>query len=157
MRELTQSTSDEVAHAITVAHEAFDGWSRTSPLRRARILFNFKALMEQHRDELAELIVSEHGKVWSDALGELTRGMEVVEFACGIPHLIKGENSADVGTGVDSYSLMQPLGVAVGISPFNFPAMVHYGCSHRAGLWQHFRVETAGARPLCLGAYGRTA
>ncbi|WP_168386373.1 CoA-acylating methylmalonate-semialdehyde dehydrogenase [Erwinia amylovora] len=124
LRELTQSTSDEVAHAITVAHEAFDGWSRTSPLRRARILFNFKALMEQHRDELAELIVSEHGKVWSDALGELTRGLEVVEFACGIPHLIKGENSADVGTGVDSYSLMQPLGVVVGISPFNFPAMV---------------------------------
>ncbi|HBH65877.1 MAG TPA: methylmalonate-semialdehyde dehydrogenase (CoA acylating), partial [Erwinia persicina] len=124
VRELTQSTSDEVAHAIAVAHEAFDSWSRTSPLRRARILFNFKALMEEHRDELAALIVSEHGKVWSDALGELTRGLEVVEFACGIPHLIKGENSADVGTGVDSYSLMQPLGVVAGITPFNFPAMV---------------------------------
>ncbi len=70
------------------------------------------------------IIVSEHGKVWSDALGELTRGMEVVEFACGIPHLIKGEFSSDVGTGVDSYSLMQPLGVVAGITPFNFPAMV---------------------------------
>ena len=124
VREVTQSTAQEVAHAIEVAHNAFEGWSRTSPLRRARVLFNFKALMEQHRDELAALIVSEHGKVWSDALGELTRGMEVVEFACGIPHLIKGENSADVATGVDSYSLMQPLGVVAGITPFNFPAMV---------------------------------
>lgn len=123
-RELTQSTAAEVAEAIKVAHEAFSAWSKTSPLRRARVLFNFKALMEQHRDELAELIVSEHGKVWSDAQGELTRGLEVVEFACGIPHLIKGEYSANVGTGVDSYSLMQPVGVVAGITPFNFPAMV---------------------------------
>ncbi len=97
---------------------------RTTPLRRARVLFNFKMLLEQHVEELAGIIVSEHGKVWSDALGELTRGMEVVEFACGIPHLIKGEYSSDVGTGVDSYSLMQPLGVVAGITPFNFPAMV---------------------------------
>ncbi|WP_312240531.1 CoA-acylating methylmalonate-semialdehyde dehydrogenase [Pantoea sp.] len=123
-RELTQSTADEVAHAIEVAHNAFPEWSKTSPLRRARVMFNFKALLEQHRDELAELIVTEHGKVWSDALGELTRGMEVVEFACGIPHLLKGEYSPNVGTGVDSYSLMQPLGVVAGITPFNFPAMV---------------------------------
>ena len=123
-RELTQSTGAEVAEAIKIAHEAFPAWSKTSPLRRARVLFNFKALMEQHRDELAELIVSEHGKVWSDAQGELTRGLEVVEFACGIPHLIKGEYSANVGTGVDSYSLMQPVGVVAGITPFNFPAMV---------------------------------
>ncbi|HCW98531.1 MULTISPECIES: CoA-acylating methylmalonate-semialdehyde dehydrogenase [Pantoea] len=124
VRELTQSTGAEVAEAIKVAHDAFPAWSKTSPLRRARVLFNFKALMEQHRDELAELIVSEHGKVWSDAQGELTRGLEVVEFACGIPHLIKGEYSANVGTGVDSYSLMQPVGVVAGITPFNFPAMV---------------------------------
>ena len=124
VRELTQSTGAEVAEAINVAHQAFPAWSKTSPLRRARVLFNFKALMEQHRDELAELIVSEHGKVWSDAQGELTRGLEVVEFACGIPHLIKGEYSASVGTGVDSYSLMQPVGVVAGITPFNFPAMV---------------------------------
>lgn len=90
-RRVTQSTAAEVKQAIDVAHRAFADWSRTTPLRRARIMFNFKALLEQHRDELAELIVSEHGKVYSDALGELTRGMEVVEFACGIPHLIKGE------------------------------------------------------------------
>ena len=124
VRELTQSTADEVAQAIEVAHNAFPAWSQTSPLRRARVMFNFKALLEKHRDELAALIVSEHGKVWSDAQGELTRGLEVVEFACGIPHLIKGEYSPNVGTGVDSYSLMQPLGVVAGITPFNFPAMV---------------------------------
>ncbi|RTF23098.1 betaine-aldehyde dehydrogenase [Serratia marcescens] len=123
-RRVTQSTAAEVKQAIDVAHRAFADWSRTTPLRRARIMFNFKALLEQHRDELAELIVSEHGKVYSDALGELTRGMEVVEFACGIPHLIKGEYSPDVGGGVDSFSLMQPLGVVAGITPFNFPAMV---------------------------------
>ena len=124
VRELTQSTAAEVEKAIEVAHAAFPEWSKTAPLRRARVMFNFKALMEKHREELAALIVSEHGKVWSDALGELTRGIEVVEFACGIPHLIKGEYSADVGSGVDSFSLMQPLGVVAGITPFNFPAMV---------------------------------
>lgn len=124
IREVTQSSKQEVQEAIAVAHAAFDGWSRTTPLRRARILFKFKSLLEQHSDELAALIVSEHGKVWSDAMGELTRGMEVVEFACGIPHLQKGEFSSDVGSGVDSYSLMQPLGVVAGITPFNFPAMV---------------------------------
>ncbi|WP_313373359.1 CoA-acylating methylmalonate-semialdehyde dehydrogenase [Pantoea sp. CTOTU50773] len=123
-RELTQSTAAEVEKAIEIAHAAFPEWSKTAPLRRARVMFNFKALMEKHRDELAALIVSEHGKVWSDALGELTRGIEVIEFACGIPHLIKGENSPSVGTGVDSYSLMQPVGVVAGITPFNFPAMV---------------------------------
>lgn len=124
IRELTQSTAAEVAQAIEVAHAAFPEWSKTAPLRRARVMFNFKALMEKHRNELAALIVSEHGKVWSDALGELTRGIEVIEFACGIPHLIKGENSPNVGSGVDSYSLMQPVGVVAGITPFNFPAMV---------------------------------
>ncbi|WP_312663241.1 CoA-acylating methylmalonate-semialdehyde dehydrogenase [Pantoea sp. CTOTU49201] len=124
VRELTQSTAAEVEQAIEVAHAAFPEWSKTAPLRRARVMFNFKALMEKHREELAALIVSEHGKVWSDALGELTRGIEVIEYACGIPHLIKGENSPSVGTGVDSYSLMQPVGVVAGITPFNFPAMV---------------------------------
>ncbi len=129
VRELTQSTADEVAQAIEVAHNAFPAWSKTSPLRRARVLFNFKALMEQHRDELAALIVSEHGKVWSDALGELTRGIEVIEFACGIPHLIKGEYSANVGTGVDSFSLMQPVGVVAGITRSTSRRWCHYGCS----------------------------
>lgn len=124
IRQVSQSTEQEMLGAIAAAHNAFPAWAKTTPLRRARILFHFKVLLEQHRDELAELIVSEHGKVYSDALGELTRGIEVVEFACGIPHLIKGEYSANVGGGVDSFSLMQPLGVVAGITPFNFPAMV---------------------------------
>ncbi|MCX3880702.1 aldehyde dehydrogenase family protein, partial [Stenotrophomonas maltophilia] len=125
--EVTGSTAQEISQASQGARDAFDSWSRTTPLRRARGLFNFKMLLEQHVEELAGIIVSEHGKVWSDALGELTRGMEVVEFACGIPHLIKGEYSSDVGTGVDSYSLMPPLGGGAGITPFNFPAVVPVG------------------------------
>ena len=118
------SSADETASAISAAEQAFESWRSVTPLNRARILFKFKTLIEQNRDELAELITLEHGKVLSDALGELTRGLEVVEFACGIPHLQKGEHSLNVGQGIDSYSLMQPLGVCAGISPFNFPAMV---------------------------------
>lgn len=124
MYQVTQSNSNEVRQAIDAAYTAYPSWANTSPLRRARILFEFKVLVEKHRDELAQLIVAEHGKVFSDAQGELTRGLEVVEFACGIPHLQKGEYSANVGSGVDSFSLMQPLGVVAGITPFNFPAMV---------------------------------
>ncbi|MBB3331578.1 malonate-semialdehyde dehydrogenase (acetylating)/methylmalonate-semialdehyde dehydrogenase [Halomonas campaniensis] len=122
--QVALASADETREAVRVAHEAFATWSRVSPLKRARILFRFKALVEEHADELARLIASEHGKVFSDAKGEVTRGLEVVEFACGIPHLQKGEHSMNVGTGVDSYSMMQPLGVCAGISPFNFPAMV---------------------------------
>lgn len=118
------STVEETQAAITSAEKAFETWSQVTPLNRARIMFKFKALVEANSHELAELISAEHGKVYSDALGELTRGLEVVEFACGIPHLQKGEHSLNVGRGVDSYSLMQPLGVCTGISPFNFPAMV---------------------------------
>lgn len=124
IRQVTQSTKEEMLEAIAVAHKAFPAWAATSPLRRARVLFKFKELLESNRDELAKLITSEHGKVLSDAQGEITRGLEVVEFACGIPHLIKGEYSASVGTGVDTFSVMQPLGVVAGITPFNFPAMV---------------------------------
>lgn len=122
--QVALATADETREAVRLADEAFVAWSKTSPLKRSRILFKFKALVEEHTDELARLISSEHGKVFSDAKGEVTRGLEVVEFACGIPHLQKGEHSMNVGTGVDSYSMMQPLGVCAGISPFNFPAMV---------------------------------
>ncbi|KHN54728.1 CoA-acylating methylmalonate-semialdehyde dehydrogenase [Pectobacterium fontis] len=124
IRQVVMSDKAEVEQAITSAASAFPAWSKHSPLRRARILFRFKALLEERMDTLARLISQEHGKVYSDAVGEVTRGLEVVEFACGIPHLQKGEHSANVGTGVDSHSLMQPLGVCVGITPFNFPAMV---------------------------------
>jgi malonate-semialdehyde dehydrogenase (acetylating) / methylmalonate-semialdehyde dehydrogenase len=114
----------DVDAAVAAAAAAFPGWAKTTPLRRARVLFNYKALLETHLDEIAELIMREHGKVFSDAKGEVTRGLEVVEFACGIPHLLKGEFSENVGGDIDSYSLHQPLGVCVGITPFNFPAMV---------------------------------
>src|SRR6056300_941011 len=104
--------------------QASISWANTPALQRARILFKFKELIEKNSDELTKLIVSEHGKVYDDAQGSLTRGLEVVEFACGIPHLLKGEFSENVGTNVDSWSMRQPLGVVAGITPFNFPAMV---------------------------------
>lgn len=118
------STRNEVEMAIEQAQQAFSGWATTTPLNRSRVMFKFKTLLEENRDELAEIISREHGKVFSDALGEITRGLEVVEFACGIPHLLKGEHSLNVGTGVDAHSQMMPLGVVAGISPFNFPVMV---------------------------------
>ena len=118
------ASADETRAAIAAASAALPGWAATPPLQRARIMFKFKALLEQHIHELAGLITAEHGKVHSDARGEVTRGIEVVEFACGIPHLLKGEFSENVGTAVDSWSLRQPVGVCAGITPFNFPAMV---------------------------------
>ena len=123
-KQVALSNKEQTAQAIESAQQAHLGWAKTSPLKRARVLFTFKALVEANLDRLARLISSEHGKVYSDAIGELARGLEVVEFACGIPHLQKGEYSSNVGTGIDSHSLMQPLGVCVGITPFNFPAMV---------------------------------
>ena len=122
--EVALSSANETRAAIANASAAFPSWSKVTPLSRARVMFKFKELVEKHSDELAELITSEHGKVFSDAKGELIRGLEVVEFACGIPHLLKGEHSLNVGRDVDSYSQMMPLGVCAGISPFNFPAMV---------------------------------
>ncbi|MGF1746399.1 CoA-acylating methylmalonate-semialdehyde dehydrogenase [Vibrio minamisatsumaniensis] len=123
-KQVALSNKEQTAQAIESAQQASLGWAKTSPLKRARVLFAFKALVEANLDRLARLISSEHEKVYSDAVGELARGLEVVEFACGIPHLQKGEHSSNVGTGIDSHSLMQPLGVCVGITPFNFPAMV---------------------------------
>ena len=114
----------EVERAIANAKEAFAGWSETSPVTRARVMFRFKELVERNIDELALLVASEHGKVLSDAKGSVQRGLEVVEFACGIPHLMKGEFSDNVATGIDLYSIRQPIGVCAGITPFNFPAMV---------------------------------
>jgi malonate-semialdehyde dehydrogenase (acetylating)/methylmalonate-semialdehyde dehydrogenase len=99
-------------------------WSKITPLKRARILFNYKLLIEKNMEELAELVSIEHGKTLDDAKGSITRGLEVVEFACGIPHILKGEFSQNVGKDIDSWSVRQPLGVCAGITPFNFPAMV---------------------------------
>jgi len=110
--------------AVEKAKKAFESWSNIPPLQRARVLFKFKELVEKNSDELTKLIVNEHGKVYEDAKGSLTRGLEVVEFACGIPQMLKGEFTENVGTNIDSWSTRQPLGVCAGITPFNFPAMV---------------------------------
>ena len=118
------ASKQEVDAVVANAREAFRGWAHTTPLRRARVMYKFRELLEQNADRIAELITREHGKTHADALGEVTRGMEVVEFACGAPHLLKGEVTENVGTSVDSHSLRQPLGVVAGITPFNFPAMV---------------------------------
>ncbi|GLW62642.1 methylmalonate-semialdehyde dehydrogenase (acylating) [Actinomadura rubrobrunea] len=114
----------EVDAAVAAAKAAFPAWRDASLSNRTKILFRFRQLVDAHRDELARLISSEHGKVVSDAAGEVARGLEVVEFACGIPHLLKGGFSENVSTRVDAYSILQPLGVVAGITPFNFPAMV---------------------------------
>ncbi|MDA0237021.1 MAG: CoA-acylating methylmalonate-semialdehyde dehydrogenase [Proteobacteria bacterium] len=118
------ASKQETEEAIRVATEALPSWSNTPPLKRARVMFKYKQLLEHHIDDLAAMITSEHGKVFSDAKGEIARGIEVVEYACGIPQLLKGEYTEQVGAGVDSYSVRQPLGVCAGITPFNFPAMV---------------------------------
>ncbi|MEU8271453.1 CoA-acylating methylmalonate-semialdehyde dehydrogenase [Sphaerisporangium sp. NPDC049002] len=115
---------EDVDAAVAAAAAAFPAWRDASLVKRAQVLFRFRELMYGHRDELAALISAEHGKVHSDALGEVARGLEVVEFACGIPHLLKGGFSENVSTSVDSFSIRQPLGVVAGITPFNFPAMV---------------------------------
>ncbi len=122
--KLPLASAAEVDAAVQSAKTAFPGWAKTTPLGRARVMFKYKELLEKNRDKLARLIGSEHGKVLADAVGEVTRGIEVVEFVCGIPHLLKGEYTENVGTNVDSFSMRQPLGVCAGITPFNFPAMV---------------------------------
>ncbi|HEU4911194.1 MAG TPA: aldehyde dehydrogenase family protein, partial [Actinomycetes bacterium] len=122
--EVVLAEPADVDAAVQAGRKAFDEWREVSVVRRARVMFAFRDLVERHSAELARLVSAEHGKVVADALGEVTRGLEVVEFACGIPHLLKGEYSEQVSTDVDSYSFRQPLGVVAGITPFNFPAMV---------------------------------
>ncbi|WP_399697683.1 CoA-acylating methylmalonate-semialdehyde dehydrogenase [Xenophilus sp.] len=116
--------ADQVGAAVAAAQAAFPAWADTPPVRRARVMFRFLELLNQHRDELAHLITAEHGKVFTDAQGEVTRGIEVVEFACGIPQLLKGDHTEQVSTGIDNWTIRQPLGVVAGITPFNFPVMV---------------------------------
>lgn len=122
--KLSNASALETLAAITAAQIAFPDWSTTPVLRRARIMFKFKTLLDEHANDLAKAISLEHGKTISDARGEVTRGIEVVEFACGMPHLLKGDYNDQVGTGIDTYSMHQPLGVVAGITPFNFPVMV---------------------------------
>ena len=122
--QVAYATGDDVDAAVRAAQAAFPAWRDTSVVKRARVMFAFRDLLEKHRDELARIIAAEHGKVVPDAAGEIQRGMEVVEVATGIPHLLKGDFSENVSTEVDCYSIRQPVGVAAGITPFNFPIMV---------------------------------
>ena len=118
------ASAAEVDAAVAAAKAAQPAWAATNPQRRARVMFEFKRLLEAHMDELAALLSSEHGKVIADSRGDLQRGLEVIEFCCGIPHLLKGEYTQGAGPGIDVYSMRQPLGVVAGITPFNFPAMI---------------------------------
>jgi malonate-semialdehyde dehydrogenase (acetylating) / methylmalonate-semialdehyde dehydrogenase len=118
------ANAGEVAQAVAAAQAAFPAWADTPPIRRARVMFKFLELLNRHRDELAHMITAEHGKVFTDAQGEVTRGIDIVEFACGIPQLLKGDYTDQVSTGIDNWTLRQPLGVVAGITPFNFPVMV---------------------------------
>ena len=118
------ATDAEVDTAVQSALKAQPEWAAMNPQRRARVMFKFKTLLEENMQELAELLSSEHGKVVADSVGDVQRGLEVIEFACGIPHLLKGEYTEGAGPGIDVYSMRQPLGVCAGITPFNFPAMI---------------------------------
>ncbi len=123
-RQVALASTDEVAAAVAAAKAAFPAWAEMPPIRRARVLNNFLALLNQHRDTLAAMISAEHGKVFTDAQGEVSRGIDIVEFACGAPQLLKGDYTDQVSTGIDNWTLRQPLGVVAGITPFNFPCMV---------------------------------
>ena len=122
--EVVLAATADVDAAVASASRAFEEWSQSSLSKRAKVLFRFRELVDARAKELAEVISDEHGKVVSDALGEVQRGLEVVEFACGVPHLVKGEYSDQVSGGVDVFSFREPLGVVAGITPFNFPIMV---------------------------------
>ena len=124
IRHVPFANAADVDAAVRAADAAFPAWRASPSLRRARVLMRFRELMERHKKDLAKLVTQEHGKTLTDAEGSITRGIEVVEFATGIPHLLKGEHSENVGTDVDTWSIRQPLGVCAGITPFNFPAMV---------------------------------
>ncbi|WP_269632188.1 CoA-acylating methylmalonate-semialdehyde dehydrogenase [Pelomonas sp. BJYL3] len=123
-RQLQLGTVEDVQAAVAAAQAAFPAWADTPPLRRARVMFKFLELLHRHHDTLAAMITAEHGKVFSDAQGEVARGIDIVEFACGIPQLLKGDFTEQVSNGIDNWTLRQPLGVVAGITPFNFPFMV---------------------------------
>ena len=122
--QLCLGTTEDLQAAVAAAQKVQPEWAATNPQRRARVMFEFKRLLEANMDELAELLSSEHGKVIADSKGDVQRGLEVIEFACGIPHLLKGEYTEGAGPGIDIYAMRQPLGIVAGITPFNFPAMI---------------------------------
>ena len=123
-KQVDLASKTTVEQAIATAQAAYPAWRNTPPIKRARVMFKFKALLEANADKICQMIGEEHGKIGHDAAGELQRGIENVEYACGAPELLKGEHSKNVGPNIDSWSEFQPLGVVAGITPFNFPAMV---------------------------------
>ncbi|HWW47930.1 MAG TPA: CoA-acylating methylmalonate-semialdehyde dehydrogenase [Xanthobacteraceae bacterium] len=123
-RQLVLAEPSEIDAAVASARRAFPAWADLPPIRRARVMNKFLQLMNEHTDELAAMITAEHGKVFTDARGEVARGIDIIEFACGIPHLLKGDHTDQVSTGIDNWTMRQPLGVVAGITPFNFPVMV---------------------------------
>jgi len=123
-RQVRLAVKEDVDAAVASARKAYPQWADTPPIRRARVMLKFLELVNQHKDELAAIITAEHGKVFSDAQGEVSRGIDIIEFACGIPQLLKGDYTDQVSTGIDNWTLRQPLGVVAGITPFNFPCMV---------------------------------
>ena len=123
-KHVAMATRSTVEDAISAAEAAFPAWRNTPPHKRAKVMFRFKALLEEHAEEIVAALTSEHGKVLDDAMGEFNRGVEVVDYACGIAELLKGEHTKNVGPNIDSWSEFQPLGVVAGITPFNFPALV---------------------------------
>ena len=123
-RRLRLAAKPDVDAAVAAAQAAFPAWADTPPIRRARVLLKFLELVNQRKDELAAIITAEHGKVFTDAQGEVARGIDIIEFACGVPQLLKGDFTDQVSTGIDNWTLRQPLGVVAGITPFNFPVMV---------------------------------
>ena len=152
------ATVEEIDAAVQTAKEAFTTWRSVSLSRRAELFFKIRQLVDEHRADIARFLTLEHGKVTSDALGEVARGLEVIEYACGIPTLLKGEYSEQASTGIDVYSIRQPLGVVAGITPFNFPAMVpdvDVGAGDR--LREHVRAQALREGSLRVGLHGRAA
>ena len=148
------ASKSEVEAAIANAAAAQPAWAATNPQRRARVMFKFLELIAKENDSLARLLSSEHGKTVPDAKGDIQRGVEVVEFACGIPHLLKGEYTEAAGPGIDLYSVRQPLGVVAGITPFNFPAMIPlWKCAPGHGLRQCLHSQAIRARPVRSDAH----
>ena len=146
----------EVEAAIANAQAAFPAWAATNPQRRARVMFKFLELIQDEYDDLARLLSSEHGKTFADSKGDIQRGLEVVEFACGIPQLLKGEYTEGAGPGIDLYSMRQPLGVVAGITPFNFPAMIPlWKCAPAHRLRQCLHPQAVGARSVGADAHRR--
>ncbi len=143
------ASRNEVDAAVAVAQKAFESWSLTNPLRRARILFKYLELLNALRDELAAIITAEHGKVFTDAQGEVTSGIEILEFATGIPELLKGDYTEQVSTDIDNWVMRQPLGVVASITPFNFPVMVPMWIFPRQYLCTETKPYRSLSFPIC--------